>query len=196
MRKLFMLALLTLSLAPAAWAQGSDEEFPKATFFVGYSYNRPAVNDDDAPNLHGFDTQVTAHLNRYFGLKGDISGHFGRDDDTFCVGSSCTNFRSRTQLYNFLGGPEVRGRNSTSVTPFAHALAGEAHIRSSFSTNAGGGFSGSNSDTRFALALGGGIDVRANDRIDIRAVQVDYNPIFLDGGVSHGLRVSVGVVFK
>ena len=32
--------------------------------------------------------------------------------------------------------------------------------------------------TSFALKLGGGIDLRAGRRIDVRAVEFDYNPVF------------------
>ena len=196
MRKLFMLALLLACCAPAAWAQNSDE-FPKVSFFGGYSYNRLDATDSDSPSLNGFDAQVTGHLNKYFGIKGDFSGHYDADEfQVFCVTTPCPNFKTRTQLYNILGGPEVRARNSSRVTPFAHALFGAAHLRNSIS---GGPIFGNstNSDTRFAAAFGGGLDVRANDRFDIRVVQVDYNPIFFEGGNhTNGVRVSVGVVIK
>jgi len=33
-------------------------------------------------------------------------------------------------------------------------------------------------DTSFALKVGGGLDIRAGKRIDIRLIQVDYNPVF------------------
>ena len=197
MRKLFLAALVVACLAPAAWAQGSDE-FPKVTFFGGYSYDKPDVNDSDAPNLHGFDTQVTGHLNKYFGVKGDFSAHFGREgvsDDIVCVQAPCPSFRVKTQLYQFFAGPEVRARNTSSVTPFAHALVGAAHLRRSVSASfIPGGVTSTN--TRFALAVGGGVDVRASDRIDIRVVQVEYNPIFFPGGTSNGVRISTGIVFK
>ena len=34
------------------------------------------------------------------------------------------------------------------------------------------------SSTDFALAIGGGLDVRVSERVDLRVFQVDYNPIF------------------
>ena len=33
-------------------------------------------------------------------------------------------------------------------------------------------------ETSFAMKLGGGLDIRAGKRIDIRVIQIDYNPVF------------------
>jgi len=54
------------------------------------------------------------------------------------------------------------------------------------------------------LAIGGGLDVRVSERVDLRVFQVDYNPIFLSSGNELGfgnsgadnVRFSFGVVFK
>ncbi|HJR09245.1 MAG TPA: outer membrane beta-barrel protein [Pyrinomonadaceae bacterium] len=197
MRRLFLAALLLACCAPAAWAQSTDE-YPKVTFFAGYSFDKPDVNNSGAPNLHGFDTQVTGHLNKYFGVKGDFSAHFGSEGENtniVCVQAPCPTFKVKNRLYQFLGGPEVRARNSSKVTPFAHVLVGAAHLRNSISgTFIPNGITAT--ITRFALAAGGGVDVRANDRIDIRIVQVEYNPIFFQGSTSNGVRISTGIVFK
>jgi len=93
-----------------------------------------------------------------------------------------------------LAGPEVRATTSSGLKPFAHALVGAAHVRQRLSLS--GLPSSDNSTTRFALALGGGFDLRLNDRLDLRVVQVGYNPIFFFGGVSHSVRVSAGIVIK
>jgi hypothetical protein len=51
-------------------------------------------------------------------------------------------------------------------------------------------------ESGFAAALGGGIDIRVNDRIDFRLVQIDYNPVILDESTSHNYRFGIGIVFK
>lgn len=194
MRKLFLLPLLLL--AGTLLVQAQDDDFSKGSFFAGYSYNRPDVSDDnDSPNLNGFNVQGALHLNQYFAVKGDVSGHYGSEEfPLFCTQGPCPTAKLRTQLYNFLGGPEVRAGGSRKVQPFAHALVGAAHVRTSFSSEV---FSGSDrSSTRFAMALGGGLDVRLNERFDLRVVQVDYNPTYGDGFRSDGVRVSVGIVIK
>ncbi len=52
------------------------------------------------------------------------------------------------------------------------------------------------SETGFAAAVGGGIDFRVNDRVDIRAVQFDWNPVRDNGQVSHNFRVGIGIIFR
>ena len=50
------------------------------------------------------------------------------------------------------------------------------------------------SETGFAAAIGGGIDYRISDRLDVRAVQFDYNPTRLFDGTQHNFRIGVGIV--
>lgn len=69
-------------------------------------------------------------------------------------------------------------------------------------------------DAGFAAAFGGGLDVRLNDRIDIRVIQIDYNPMRFDfsdfGAIGvpgtptplgdpkrtlHNFRIGIGIVF-
>jgi hypothetical protein len=52
------------------------------------------------------------------------------------------------------------------------------------------------SDTGLAGVFGGGLDVRVSNRVDIRAIQVDYNPIRMDGSIDHNFRFGFGVNFK
>jgi hypothetical protein len=52
------------------------------------------------------------------------------------------------------------------------------------------------SETAFAGAFGGGLDIKLNDHIDFRAVQVDYNPIKFSSGTQHNVRLGIGFVFK
>jgi hypothetical protein len=68
----------------------------------------------------------------------------------------------------------------------------------------GSGFEDSN--TEFAMAIGGGVDVNLGERFAIRAVQFDYVPIHTDvnarltqtGSSSwlHNTRFQFGFVFK
>jgi hypothetical protein len=43
--------------------------------------------------------------------------------------------------------------------------------------------------------FGGGIDFRVGDRFQIRAIQVDYNPVRVFGQTDHNLRLGAGIVF-
>ena len=109
-----------------------------------------------------------------------------------------------SRLFNFLGGVQIKD-NSTEGTfkPFAHALAGVAHARNSVDFNdvvcvaivPSPCSPFTQSETGFAAAFGGGLDIRASDRISIRAIQVDYNPTRLFDSTQHNFRIGVGIVF-
>jgi hypothetical protein len=57
-------------------------------------------------------------------------------------------------------------------------------------------FGGGDHGNGLGMAFGGGLDVRLNNRIDIRAVQVDYNPIRSSGVTDNNLRIGFGIVIK
>jgi len=99
-----------------------------------------------------------------------------------------------------MAGPEIKGRNHTRFTPFAHALFGLVNSHSEFSTSGTLNLSDQSSDTGFTMAFGGGLDVRASKRISIRAM-MDYNPTFLKGSDINSrerqdhARLSLGIIF-
>lgn len=197
--------ILTMVVASASIAAAQDD-YKKFEFFGGYSHNR--VNTDsltDNEGFHGFETAATANLSRYFGLKGDFSAHFkDRSIPLFSIQGAPGSLEIDSQLYNFLGGVQLKD-NSTESTfkPFAHALVGGAHARNKLNFNPASGcvaifpspcVNQTVSDTGFAGAFGGGLDIRANDRIDIRVIQVDYNPTRLFDSTQHNFRIGVGIV--
>ena len=58
----------------------------------------------------------------------------------------------------------------------------------------------SSTSTLFAAAIGGGLDIRAGRRVDIRVIQFDYNPTrgtFQSGqsNILHDFRIGAGIVF-
>jgi opacity protein-like surface antigen len=225
MKKLFLLALSILVIGPVVYAQNAR----RAEIFIGYSSiqgegivdaDDPSdVSDDDffdrRLGLHGLNASVAGFFNPAFGIKGDFSFHRNKDSASIIGGSNSLNSK---QFY-FMAGPTFKFRNASKVEPFVHALAGGAHtrfdvetvrdvagstVRTSFDT----------SSTDFAAGIGGGLDIRLSERFSLRAIQVDYMPVFLRGrsvdviGVSEELgtltlggqrqdniRISVGIVF-
>jgi opacity protein-like surface antigen len=201
-----------LALAQTA----TKDEFPKVEVFVGISGAGSADNQEEIrfdngrigsgyASSNGLEISVVRNWTKYIGLKGDFSVHFKNHDDRGPV-SSCTptctvatqDFQIKTRVYNFLVGPEFKARNSTRFTPFAHLLGGAAHTSANFTT-AGPPFNIllGRSDTDLAMALGGGLDIRATRRVSFRG-QMDYNPVFqssASGGRRDLVRISLGVLF-
>ncbi|HWT00417.1 MAG TPA: outer membrane beta-barrel protein [Pyrinomonadaceae bacterium] len=171
--------------------------------------------------MNGFDASATFNFGRYVGVKGNVSAHFNSQSfsDTFDVGEGQTftaNVNTRERLYQFLAGVQVKdnAREGRAVRPFAHALAGVARqtVRFSMPPSEGSdGFDARADETSFALKLGGGLDVRLSERVALRLVEVNYNPIFardrplagqgitvpitVSGRTAHNFTVGVGIVF-
>lgn len=214
MSKTLLLFLFIIAIAPSVSSQ-SDES--RGEFFAGYSLLRTdvgtedfrspvATNDEPFKNLNGFNLAATAYLTPRFGLTADFSAHFKTENITSEVDA-------RARSFNFLGGPQLRFTNSSRVTPFVRALAGAQRNSVNFDNAIVGGVNFGDFDTSqtdFALALGGGLDVAVSPRIAIRVFQIDYNPVFardrdvtfggetfrVQGERTDNVRFSIGVVFR
>lgn len=189
MRRLVSLAMLVLAISTAVSAQ--SDEYKKYEFFAGYSAlyfdnlagdtSSPGVNDvlGEKQNLRGFNLAAGINFHKYVGAKFDYSLHLREDNFNRPLGSGTID----TTVQNFLGGIQIKNNmeDGPRLKPFAHALFGVANQKidvdspqlpalfgiSDFSVN----------ETSFAMAFGGGLDIKLNNRFDLRVVQVDWNII-------------------
>lgn len=220
MKKLvpFLSVIVLMCSAAVALAQGTtSDDYPKVEVFAGYSalgeansggrinFGPTASTDSNYATPTGFETSVIGNFSKNFGIKGDFSAHFGNDSGrspfTACTPTCTTatqDFQFKTRVYNFLAGPEFKARNSTRFTPLAYALAGVAHTSATFtSTGPALNFLLKKSDNSLALAVGGGLDIRASKRVSFRGT-IDYNPVFIrDSGSDRRdmVRFSLGLLF-
>lgn len=89
-------------------------------------------------------------------------------------------YSGRDNLYTVMAGPRYSLRiENGKVIPFAHALFGTI----------------ANSTARFAVAYGGGLDIKINSTMAVRAFQADYLQIHADNRHTDNLRLSFGLVF-
>lgn len=200
---LFAIVLFCFSIATAQ--DGHDTEI-----FGGFSVLRtdyestppvpPApiiVAFDGDQTLFGFNASVTRYVRSGFGITADFSYHTRTMKTPNPLGGTID---TKISVYNILGGAQYKFARSGRVSPFAHVLAGVAHTKVKISGNSLPTVSDGTTD--FAMAFGGGIDIKVNKRFAIRAVQADYNPVFLRGpalgfdGTASNFRLSFGVVFR
>ena len=188
MKQLATLATLILIFATSALAQ---DDYKKYEFFGGYSAlfidnlagdtSNAAINDvlGEKQTLRGFNLAAGINFHKYIGAKFDYSLHLREDEFTRPAGSGTVD----TTLQNFLGGVQIKNNSEDGPTlkPFGHALFGVAVQKvdvdspqlpavfgiSDFHTN----------ETSFAMAFGGGLDIKLNKRFDLRVVQIDWNII-------------------
>jgi opacity protein-like surface antigen len=195
MKKLLVLlpgAVLLLPLSLSA-----QEIYPKTEVFGGYSYLRTNVSDRFAPtpggffpnqdfNLHGWNASVSGNLNSWLGLVGDISGHYDTSE------AARDNLRVDSNVHLFLFGPRFSSRASERITPFVHGLFGFG--RGEFDPE---GDDNEIDNTKFAMALGGGLDINLGDNVAIRAIQADYLMTrFGQDDNQHNARLGAGFVFR
>ena len=172
LRKLaFLIAVLSV-FSLMAYAQ----EAPKAEIFGGYQYAHINSGVSGAPsfNFNGWDASVSGFFTRNVGITGDFSGNYGTVSSV------------STKIYTYLFGPTVRFSNSR-VSPFVHGLFGGAHVS---------GGSGVGSDSGFAWAAGGGLDVNASSHVAVRLGQFDFLQSRISNLTQNNFRYSVGIVFR
>jgi len=181
------------------WAQ----QKPSLEIFAGYSLENvsPCGNSADvfpicsieprpfppAANYNGWNASLTVFAYKSLGVTADFGGHYGT--------TNASAISAPVSRYSFMFGPVVAMRRQR-VSPFVHALFGGV-------TNASLNFSSpgfpdvltNRGYTKFAWAIGGGVDAKLTRRWAVRIAQFDFERISLPSPVN-GYRVSAGIVFK
>ncbi|MFN2493114.1 MAG: outer membrane protein [Pyrinomonadaceae bacterium] len=211
MRKLLLLLAIILVCAPAGFAQS---DYSNWEFFIGYAHERAnngadrldargrSVSASGATSrvdfvserrpFNGVTAEAVANVHKNVGLVTNFAATFA--DEDFVDRLSGRTFNARLSRYTLLFGPRYNWRNSSPFLPFVHALFGATRYHADFRND---DFTcPDTNETAFAMALGGGLDIRAGNHVDIRAAQVDYLPVFFSHKREDGLRFSAGVKIK
>lgn len=215
-RRILALPTFILICATAVFAQS---DYTKWEFFGGYSAlqfdniggdtGNPNVDDilSGRNTLRGFELAVNRNFHKYVGAKFDYSLHLREDEFSRPAGSGTID----STIQNFLGGIQIKNNTEDGprFKPFAHALFGVAVQKVDVDSPQLVSLFGINdfhvNETSFAMAFGGGVDIKLNNRIDIRAGQIDWNiisrgdqqvgPSFvIQGTRQDNLRLSIGIV--
>jgi opacity protein-like surface antigen len=212
MRNLLLLLVMLLACAPVGLAQGND--YSDWEFFIGYAHERAnngadrldargrAISSTGATSRvdfvskrvghNGGTGEVVANVHRNVGLVTNFAATY--NNATFLDALSGRTFNARLWRYTLLFGPRYNWRNSSPLIPFAHALFGLTRYHVDFKNN---DFTSPDTDeTAFAMAFGGGLDIRAGKHVDVRAGQVDYLPVFFSNKREDNIRFSAGVKIK
>jgi hypothetical protein len=219
---MFRKAIIAFSLAAVSaasvLAQSSGDDYKKGEFYVGYSNGQVDTGVDsgnsaldffrDRENFNGVNVSGVYNVSRFIGIKGDVSGTYNKDrfSGTFpspnggiTIGGENTN-----SLYNFVGGVQIKDNsNEGRIKPFGHVMAGLGHFRTKVGDYTCSGTdcptflppSETFTENGFSAVIGGGIDFRLNNRVQIRAIQVDYNPVRVEGTTLNNIRLGAGIVF-
>jgi len=209
MTRIFLLLLTALICAPAAFAQSGDKDYSFYEFYVGYAHMRAYNNADhfdknctatfngnrvdfanERTGYNGFTAEFNQNVHRNIGIVTSFTGTF--DDVGYADIRSGRIFNASVQRYDLMIGPRFNLR-ARVVTPFAHALFGVTHVRANFDDPLS---PRRKSDTGFAMALGGGLDIHAAEHLDIRPIMFDYVPSWLDSRRQDNFRAGAGIKIK
>jgi|GEM_PF-941720 len=152
--------------------------------FVGYMFLR--APGETAKNSNGFAVQMFYNFKPNLGIGGDLgcawgSGRLGATIDVTL--QRCT--------YTF--GPQINTKPNGKVQFFFHPLVGAVHDANK--TTAGTLISKSSANA-LALSIGGGINVKVNSHVEVRPIQVDYQPAHFGGFWQNNIRIAAGIVFR
>jgi hypothetical protein len=182
-KTLLAVLFIFFSIPSGAFAQ---PEYPLVEVLGGYSYLRA---NPEGFNLHGWNASVAGNITDWFGVEGDLSGHYGHPSDRF---GSIPGID--IDQYTFMGGPRLAYRTGP-VVPFAHFLIGA--VRASTRDVE----FGSTSDWALGTVVGGGLDVGISKSVAVRVAQVDwlmtrFNTGHHDAERQNNFRFSAGIVLK
>jgi opacity protein-like surface antigen len=179
-RNFCAVALLLAVFGSASVAKA--QEHPAFELYGGYDYVRFNVNanvEGQPPsqtfNANGGGGQVVYNVNNWLGVLGDVGGYWA------------TNSTRQGAVIPYLFGPRVNLRRGI-VTPFTQVLLG--------ATATSSGIEQLGWQNHFAMAAGGGIDVRVSRHVSIRPVQAEYLMTKIPDGLNNrqdNFRFSTGV---
>lgn len=166
----------------------------------------------EATRTVGVNLAAAGNLRRYLGLKVDFSTYRNRlkyeENPALPEGAISPPHTIKdlgASLYNFMGGVQLKdNRKQKIIKPFAHLLFGRVLSREEkqldFNCPRSGELLYSErmtvTSTGFAGAAGGGLDVRFNDHMDLRLVQIDLYRSNVGSSRRSGFRMGIGVVFR
>lgn len=193
MRKTFLL-LVTLFIAVPQVVRA--QRFEGIEFFGGYSYVKSDLSSPfffttspgpTASNgnfgMNGWQASITENATDWLGLTQQFGGNYG----TMQSAGANTHF----DTFSILSGPRFSYPGLKGVTPFVHALFGYEQTTAKLeSTNLKA------TSSSYAMAFGGGIDVKVSRGVAIRLFQADYYRPQAFGTSQNDLRVSTGIVFR
>ena len=164
----------SICLVCLTFVSATAQDAPKVEVFGGYSWA--------GANFHGWNASVTGNVTKGFGITADSTGHYGNE----LAGPILI----KQDAHSFLFGPRYAFRGKR-FTPFIYGVLGATRFHQS-AVIAGQRLH--ESDTGFSSAVGGGLDIKVNERVAVRAFQIDYfRPTFF-GEAHHRGRLAFGVV--
>jgi hypothetical protein len=172
-----LIALATPSRTQAQVSLYGGYSYLRASVPVGQFVGMPTISQN-ADLTSGWEVSAKYSFFPLLGMVADFGGNYGTLDG------------ATVRTHTYLFGPQLQLPGK--ISPFVHVLAGVADEQQDAILNPA--YYSLGSDTSFAVAVGGGIDVKAVPFVAVRLIQVDYLRTNWHGVVQNQPRVSAGIV--
>ena len=155
----------------------AQNESPKADLFLGYSFLRyNSAQTIPAFTANGGISTFAWNFNRHIGMEAELGGYHNGNINGYHFDSTS---------FTYLFGPRLSLGRERRIDPYLHILFGGQNFGTSIDqssvlvVNPLGTTTLSNgryhtSQNSFAMAVGGGLDVRVSKTFTLRPIQVDY----------------------
>jgi hypothetical protein len=130
-------------------------------------------------NLNGWEASASFNPVPVFGFTADFAGNYGTLD------------ASTVHMQTYLFGPQVHFPGP--ISPFAHVLFGDAHEAIGNGSSGATEVTGSSANA-FAIAAGGGLDIKLVPFVSLRVIQIDDLITRFGSATQHQPRASAGLV--
>ena len=192
---------LVTALLAAGTATAQD--VPKAEWFLGYNYVRVnSTTQISSYSANGGSSQLALNFGKWVSGVFDIGGYHNGVVNGYEIDNT---------MLSYMFGPRINIRKGR-VTPYFNTLFGGVWFGASAGKNVApctGTSCGSTTTTdraagslnAFAMAVGGGVDIRLGKHVSFRPIGLDYfltrlkNPVLQDDHNQHNLRYSAGISF-
>lgn len=188
--RFFLMIIIFCSVSRVAYGQ---VDLQKLDIHLGYSRDiskyhgmkitgvadaEQAGNNMDK-SFNGFQLSATYPISTLLGLKLEVANHFSTGTIQAGVMTGQAGGNTKHKRGTILGGIQIKKELTTlRIIPFGHLLAGlhRQNIKINQNNEQIDRIYGSNkiNSSGLAAGLGAGIDVKLNEKFDIRAFQVNY----------------------
>ena len=173
MRKTFYLAVLTSLFGLGIYAQ----EGPRADLTLSYSFLRVnSAQTIPAFTANGGMGTFAWNLTNMIGIEAELGGYHN---------GNINNRQVDTTFFSYLFGPRLSWGRSKRIDPYIHTLFGGQNTSTSISKDSvvvvnpliavnSSGNRYSAATNNFAMAIGGGLDIKLTHTLTLRPAQIDY----------------------
>ena len=197
MKKLACFAVIVLGLSAITMAQ----DFPRGEVFLGYSHvwiHNPAFafgsGTQDTTAYNGLALSGVVNGNKWLSFVAEIGAQYRNGNppvlglQDYSGAPPKGSYQDSFHFYTFLIGPRFTVRTAKRVTPFIQVLFGDARVTP--------GIDHWYYENDFAVAAGGGVDVKVYKNFSFRPVQIDYLAIKSGQALKDNLRYTAGIAWN